>query len=208
MHLQAWLSITTRSIKLIFQNITQNAEQKTAVVRFQTCYTSSTEGTILGSIWKNQQPPTVFLHDAKNHKYWTAVRHYACYRSSTNNRFIFFQKVLVFSNGKQSIEPCPIVQFGVLLFRINTNSSNAHTVGSNRVQRSLAVERLSTTGRHIKTTLLCLTYSLKAEKPIHGDMTTIQTQRMRQKPTIPRSHFMATPTTVDHMHFTLRLRAN
>jgi len=59
------------------------AEQKTMVVRFQTCNTSSTEGTILGSIWMNQQPPTVFLHDAKN---WTVVRHYACYRSSTNNK--------------------------------------------------------------------------------------------------------------------------
>ena len=63
----------------------------------------------LWSIWKNQQPPTVFLHDAKNNKYWTTVRHYAHYRSTTNNRLTFFQKVLVFSDGKQSIEPCPIV---------------------------------------------------------------------------------------------------
>jgi len=46
---------------------------------------ASTEGTIRGSIWKNQQPPTVFLNDAKNHKYWTAVRHHARYRSTTNN---------------------------------------------------------------------------------------------------------------------------
>ena len=60
-------------------------------------------------IWKNQQPPTVFLYDAKNHKYWTAVRHYARYRSTINNKLPFFQKVLVFSDGKQSIEPCPIV---------------------------------------------------------------------------------------------------
>ena len=62
----------------------KNAEQKTTVVCFQTCYTSLTEGTICGSIWKDQQPPTVFLHDTKNHKYWTAVRHYARYRSSRN----------------------------------------------------------------------------------------------------------------------------
>ena len=52
---------------------------------------------------------TVFLHDAKNHKYWTAVRHYARYRSTTNNKLPFFQKLLVFFDGKQSIEPCPIV---------------------------------------------------------------------------------------------------
>jgi len=32
----------------------------------------------------------------------------------------------VFSDGKQSIEPCPIVQFGVLLFFIDTNSSHTH----------------------------------------------------------------------------------
>ena len=30
---------------------------------------------------------------------WTAVRHNARYRSSTNNRLTFFQKVLVFSDG-------------------------------------------------------------------------------------------------------------
>ena len=71
------------------------------VVRYQTCYTNSTEGTICGSIWKHQQPATAFLHDAKNHKYWIAMRHYACYRSSTNNKLTFFQKVLAFSDGKQ-----------------------------------------------------------------------------------------------------------
>ena len=76
------------------------------VVRFQTFYTSSTEGTIHGSIWKNQQSTTVFLRDAKNHKYWTAVRHNA---RSTNNRLTLFRKVLVFSDSKQSSEPCPIV---------------------------------------------------------------------------------------------------
>ena len=33
-------------------------------VRFQTSNISSTEGTKGRSIWKNQQPTTVFLHDA------------------------------------------------------------------------------------------------------------------------------------------------
>ena len=70
------------------------------------CYTCSTEGTIRG---KNQQPTAVFLHDAKNHKYWTAVRHFVSKRSSTENKLTFFQKVLLFSDGKKSIEPCPIV---------------------------------------------------------------------------------------------------
>ena len=52
-------------------------EQKTTVVGFQTCYTSSTEGTIRGSIWKNQQPTTVFLHDAKNPSLHTTNKHIA-----------------------------------------------------------------------------------------------------------------------------------
>ena len=52
------------SIKLIFESISSKAEQKTTVARYQTYYTNSTEGSIHGSIWKNQQPPTVFLHDA------------------------------------------------------------------------------------------------------------------------------------------------
>ena len=88
------------------------AEQKTTVVRYQTCYTNSTESSMHGSIWKNHQPPTVFLHSAKNHKYWTAARHYARYRSNTNNELTFFQKVLVFSDSKQSFKTCPIVLFG------------------------------------------------------------------------------------------------
>ena len=36
------------------------------VARYQTCYTNSTEGSIHESIWKNQQPFTVLLQDAKN----------------------------------------------------------------------------------------------------------------------------------------------
>ena len=101
------------------------------VVRFQTCYT---EGTIRGSIWKNQQLPTVFLHDAINHKYWTAVRHYARYRSTTNNKLTFFQKVLVFYNGKQSFETCLFLLTQTVLICM---------AGSNRVQRSLAVKTLN-----------------------------------------------------------------
>ena len=145
-------------------------EQKTAVVRFQTCYTSSTEGTILGSIWKNQQPPIVFLHDAKNHKYWTAVRHYACYRSSTNNSSSrkFWCSPMVSSPLSH------VRSFSLAFFcSASTQTVLTHTVGSNRVQRLLAVEQLSTTERRIKTTLLCPTYSLKAEKLVHGDMRTI-----------------------------------
>ena len=55
------------SIKPIFENISLKAEQKTTVARYQTWYTNSTKGSIHESIWKNQQPPTVFLQDAKNH---------------------------------------------------------------------------------------------------------------------------------------------
>ena len=37
------------------------------------------------------------------------------------------QKVLVFSDGKQSFEPCLIDLFGVVLFRLDTNSSHMHS---------------------------------------------------------------------------------
>ena len=127
---------------LIFENRSSEAEQKTTVACYQTCYTNSTEGTVHGTtcIWKNQQPLTctVFLHDGKNR---VSARHYARYRSNTNNKLTFFQKVLVFSGDKQSSEPCPIVLFGILLFRLDTNSSHAHS-WQYRVQRSLAVEVL------------------------------------------------------------------
>ena len=111
---------------LKIENISSKAKQKTTIARYQICYTNSTEGTIHWSIWKNQQPPTVFLHDAKNHKYWIAVSHYAHYRSNTNNKLTFFQKVLVFCDGKQSFKPCSIVLFGVFLFRLDTNNSQMH----------------------------------------------------------------------------------
>ena len=130
------------SIKLIFESISSKAEQKTTVARYQTYYTNSTEGGIHESIWKNQQPPTVFLHDAKNHRYWIALRHYARYRSTTNYKLTFFQKVLVFSDGKQSLKLYPIVLFVVLLLRLDTNSPHAHC-RQYRVQRSLAVEALN-----------------------------------------------------------------
>ena len=125
---------------------------------YQTCYTNSTEGSIHESIWKNQQPPTVFLQDAKNHKYWTAARHYAHYRSNTNNKLTFFQKVFVFSDAKQSFKPWPIVLFGILLLRLDTNSSHAHSR-----------QALQST----KTTLLCPTYTLQAGEFFHQDLTTI-----------------------------------
>ena len=35
----------------------------------QTCYARSTEGTVHGIIWKNQQSPSVFVHDANYHNY-------------------------------------------------------------------------------------------------------------------------------------------
>ena len=65
----------------------------------------------------------------------------------------------------------------------------------------------STTERHIKTMLLCLTYTLKAAKLIHGD-DDIDRARDTSLATIPRSHFMVTPTSVGHVRFTLRLRKN
>ena len=124
-YLWVWLSITTNLIKLIFQNISSKVEQKTMVACYQTCYTNSTESTIHKSIWKNQQPPTVVLHDAKNDKYWIAARHYACYRSNTNNK-LTFQSILVFSDGEQSFESCLMDLSAVVLFHFDINSSHAH----------------------------------------------------------------------------------
>ena len=52
---------------------------------------------IVRSIWKNQQPPTVFLHDAKPQI--SVVRHYTGYRSTINSKLTFLQKVLIFCDG-------------------------------------------------------------------------------------------------------------
>ena len=87
---------------LIFENTSSKPEQKTMVVHYQTCYANSTEGTICGSISKNQQPVTAFLHNAKNHKYWIAMKHYARYRNTTNNKLTFFQKVYSLMVGNPS----------------------------------------------------------------------------------------------------------
>ena len=96
--------------------------------------------------WKNQQLPTVFLQDAKDHKYWTVVRHYTHYRRNTNNKLTFFQKVLVFSDGKQSFKPWPIV------LSASTQTVLMCTVGTTEYKGHLNL-KCSTTKRHIKTTL-------------------------------------------------------
>ena len=57
--------LPVKSIKPIFENISWKVEQKTTVDRYQTCYANSTKGSIHESIWKNQQPPTIFVQDAK-----------------------------------------------------------------------------------------------------------------------------------------------
>ena len=68
--------------------------------------------------------------------------HYGRYRSTTNNTLLFFQKVLVFSDSKQSIEHVRL--FSLAFFcSVSTQTVLTHTVGSNRVQRSLAVEALN-----------------------------------------------------------------
>ena len=97
------ISLPLIPIKLIFENILSKAEQKTTVARYQTCYMNSTEGTVHWSIWKNLQPPIVFLDDAKNHRYWIMMRHYACYGSNTNNKLTYFQKVLMVSNPSSHV---------------------------------------------------------------------------------------------------------
>ena len=106
------------------ENMWSKAEEKTMFARNRTCCTNSTEGATHGSIWKNKQSPTVFLHDGRNFKYWLVVRHNARCRSTTTNKLTFFQKVLVFSDGKQPLDL--IVSFGILLFLFDTTSSYTH----------------------------------------------------------------------------------
>ena len=70
---------------------------------------------------------TVSIHGWQRIVYGTIGhiwRHYACYRSTTN-KLTSFQKVLIFL-GKQSIEPYPIILFGIFLFRLDTNCSHVH----------------------------------------------------------------------------------
>ena len=171
-HLWAWLSIILAliSIKLTFKNTSSKAEQKTMVACYQTCYTNSTEGSINKSIWKNQQSPTVFLYDFKNHKYWIAVRHYTCYKSTINNK-LTFQKVLVFCDCKQSSSQ---VQLFCLALFCSASAQTVLTrmVGITEYKGHLKLKRL-TTERHIKTTLLHPTYIIQATEFKNRDMTTI-----------------------------------
>ena len=77
-------------------------------------------------IYTHSTIETAFVGVAINyHKYWLAARHYA-YNRITNNKLAFFQNVLIFSDGKQSFEPCLIILLGVLLFCLDTVL--AHTV--------------------------------------------------------------------------------
>ena len=96
------------------------------------------------------------------------MKHYTRYRSNTTNKLTFFQKVLAFSGGKQSFNPCLIVLFGILLLRLDTVLT--HTVGITEYKGHLNL-KCSTAKRHIKTMLLCPTYSLLAAEFIHQDVT-------------------------------------
>ena len=70
--------------------------------------------------------------------------------------------------------PLSHVQLFSLAFFCSASTQTVlmHTVGSNRVQRSLAVEVLNHWTTY-KDHAFVSTYSLKAAKLIHGDMTTI-----------------------------------
>ena len=98
------------------------------------CYTNSAEGTIHGSIGSLLQ--------------------YSCMMPKKLDSGGTL--CTVFSDGKQSCEPCPIVLF---LFRLDTNSYHAHGQ-QYQVQRSLQLQH-STIEWHIKIILPCPTYSLQ-----------------------------------------------
>ena len=101
-----------------------------------------------------------------------AVRHYARYRSTTLNKLTFFQKVLVFSDGKQSFKP--YVRLFCLAFFCSASTQTVlmRTVGITEYNGHLKLKR-STAERHIETTLLRPTYSLQAAELINQDMTMI-----------------------------------
>ena len=158
------------SIKPIFENISSKAEQKTTVAHYQTWYTNSTKGSIHESIWKNQQLHTVFLQDAKNHKYWTAARHYARYRTPTislpSSRKFWYSLTVSNPSGHDQL-------FCLAFFcSASTQTVLMRTIGTTEYKGHLNLKR-STAKRHIKTTLLCPTYSLQAREFIHQDLTTI-----------------------------------
>ena len=78
-------------------------------VCYEACYTTSTEGTIHGIIWKNQQSQSVFLHDAKNHKYWIVWTDRLGTLQKHHQKTAIFYNILAFSDVKQSTKSHPII---------------------------------------------------------------------------------------------------
>ena len=114
-YLWAWLSI---SIKPIFRRRRSRRQWLLA--------TKLATPIQLKYTWKYLEEPAASYSILPRCQYWTAVRHYTRYISNSNNKLTFFQKVLVFSDSKQSFKPWLIVFFGVLLLRLDTNSSHVH----------------------------------------------------------------------------------
>ena len=114
--------------------------------------TNSTEGSKHGSIWKNHQPPTVFLHGAKNHKYWIAVRHYTRCQSTTNNRKFC----------------TPLIVLLEFFCSALTQTVLTYTVTSTEYKGHLQL-KCSTAEWHVKTTLSVSYVQLQAMGLIHGD---------------------------------------
>ena len=165
--------------------ILSKAKQKTMFAHYKTCCTNSTEVTIHGSIWKQQQSPRVFLHYAKN------LIETLCMLQKYHQQQAYLLPEAILR--AMSV----VVLFAVLLFHLDTNSSHAHSQ-----QQSTK----STTARQIQITLLFLMYSLQAVEIIHGDRT--MTQSTMQKAIIHCLHFTVIPTSVGHMSFTLQLHKN
>ena len=138
-----------------------------------------------------------FLDDAKNYKYWLAMRQYTCYGSTTNNKFTFF--LVLLSN------PLSHMQLFCLVFLCSalTQTVTTHAHGHQQRYKGHLQLKCSTTEQYIKTMLLCPMYSSQAEELIHRDM-----QRTMQKIAIPHLHFTVTATSVCHVSFTLRLCEN
>ena len=156
LHLWVWLSITTNTN---YTNIWEYFVRGRAEDNIWSLPNLLYKFNWRYCTWKYLEKPAVSYSSlAWYHKYWIAVRHYACYRNTTNNKLTFLRKVLVFFDGKQSFEPCPIVLFGVL-FRLDTSSSHTHG-RHHRAYKGHFQLKHSTTERHIRPCfrVLCPAY--------------------------------------------------
>ena len=150
----------------------QNLMKLDLCIREALSYTHGTIATNINYVMSSKaEKKTTFAPYKTCYTNWIVMRLYTHYRSTTNSKLTFFQKVLVFSDGKQYFKPCPIVLFAACS-SVPPQTVLTRTVGSREYKGHLQL-KCSIAEWHIKSTLLFPMYSLQAKELIHGDMTTI-----------------------------------